>query len=534
MSENQTNFLKRFDKAKSKDAHYDSIYKEAYHWFQPDRELYSVSSEGAKLRQHIFDNTGGDSLNKFASRVKQLVAPLGKTWMYFKLNKITETALKQTNQNKEYKEINNLLKNISDKIFEYLNNSNFYVSLDEALKDYGIGTGALVINEVDDENSPFTFTAIHPSKIFIEESIDNLPRTVFRELNIQASLIKELYPNAKLTEELKNKIEKEPTSTIEIKEGVLYNPESLKLDEPKPPYSFEVYFKQHKIYEELYTSSPYLVFRFNKNSNEVKGRGPALECVDDLKTLNAAVKGMIKAAEKSVSEIWVMNNSNALNPEIQGKSTDGKLQLEDDSLIVLNDIEGIKRLPFDGSSSVMNDTLVNRLQFEIKNRLLAGTVERSDSITRSPDELNIIVNERAEDLNSMFARLDLEMLRPLFFRLFDVLVKRGIFTQEIQALSQFNISLNNIVLSYNSPIAKVGDFEEIQKFQQSASIILNTMGEQALFDTFNFNKISHDICDKIGIDNSWYRSVSEMEKAQEQRQQQMEAAQQQQQEGGDQ
>lgn len=511
--------LARYAKAKSRNMHFDRLYNEAFKWFMPDKENaenYALL-EGGKNRNHIYDNTAEEAINTFASRVGNLAFPYGREFLEFKLNKITEYLFEVENvDDKSLKLINNALSEITSILFKYIDNSNFYPVLNESLKDYGVGTGSFIINELDDPYRLFTFTSINPNTLAIEETSDNLPKSVFREYQKTIKAFMELYPDALLNEEMKKELKENPNTDVSVKECLVH-----KEKDDEPPYTLYVFLNDKVVYEEEMISNPYIVFRYGKNSEEVKGRGPALMSVDDVKVLNSAVKHQMKVAEKSVSEIFLIGAQNTFNNKLLSKKNkDGTITLEDDMLIPVTDVKEFTRLPFNGNNVIINETFINRLEFKIKNRMLAGTVERSDSITRAPEEIQSINAERAEDLNSMFARLDLELMKPMVDRVLDIMIRNGVIDKQLSVLQEYGIPFDAITISYNSPISKAKDLEDVNNFVQAFQTTAANLGQEVALSTINVPQASNYIYKKFGVDSKLFLSVKEMEKIIQQQQQQ--------------
>lgn len=525
-------FLKRFSKAKGRAEHYTELYEEAYRWFQPHKENFSQKqTEGKDLRWYIYDNTAEESLETGASRIQMMVAPYNENWVSFDVDERTKQVIKDNFPEYE-KQMSVFLKKYTDQVFEFIHNSNYNQQFNESLKDFLIGTGSMICNETDDDNDPFVFSSIHPSQLFLEEDLDGTPKTVFRERDLQANLIQSLWQNAKLSQKLTEEIKENPTDTKKIKEGVIYDYENK-------TFKYNVYVGDEKIIDEEFVKSPFMVYRYAKLSQELYGRGPALQSVDDVKILNAAVKGQIVAAEKSVSEVWITSSENHSNMEL-GKTKQGGLELQDDQLLVVSDVEQFKRLGFDGSASILNDTLINAKQFAIKNRLLAGTVERSDSITRAPEEIQSILQERANDLNAMFSRLDRECLKVMFERVVEILTRRGLLTSLepiLETLAEIGIDPSDasLVLKYESPIAKIKQQKEAQTIINTISNATNIFGYETVSTAYDLEYYASKYAELVEIDPAGLRTPQEVQQMkQQQQEQQMALAQQEAQKNGQQ
>lgn len=542
MAKDYRKILNRFKTAKARSSHYDALYDDAFKYAQPDKEGLSHlntidSSEGSNNTIHLYDNTLAESTDKFASRMANILFPYGEKVAKYRFMEMAETFIKNKDQGEErLKQVNINLDIIADIIYQNLYSSNFYPTLNESLKDFAIGTGAFIINKTGNIYNPFNFTSIHPNNLYIEESADGLPRSVFREYRKSVEAFKDLYPDAKITESMKKMLIEDPTTRVNVKECCLYNTSN------KSPtkYTFYVFVDDVIVYEENYNYNPFIVFRAPKLSGEIKGRGPALLSVADARVLNAAVKNQIKAAEKSVSEIYLISTNNSINPKLSSlKNKDGTITIADDLVIPVNDMEGFKRLPMEAKPVVINENLINTLRFNIRNRMLASTVERSDSITRSPEEIMAINNETYEDLNATRARTELELINPTIEAVVNILLEYGLLDQPISNILQL-IEFDDVAdlikllkVSYTSPIARAQQIKEVNNFIQATQTIMGTLGQENAMKFIDIPKVIHDVYDKYDVNTEWFLSIEEMRnmirQEQEQQQQMMQQMMQQQQ-----
>jgi hypothetical protein len=75
---------------------------------------------------------------------------------------------------------------------------------------------------------------------------------------------------------------------------------------------------KHILLEEEYSgdgSNPYLVFRWNKASGEVYGRGPVFNAMGAIKTCNLTIELILQNAQMSVSGVYTYEDDGVINPD---------------------------------------------------------------------------------------------------------------------------------------------------------------------------------------------------------------------------
>ncbi|NIT58481.1 MAG: hypothetical protein GWN00_20305, partial [Aliifodinibius sp.] len=64
----------------------------------------------------------------------------------------------------------------------YLNDSNFSQATNEALQEYAVGTGAVILNENEDFDDPLDFQSASITKIVFDEGPNGTIKNVWRNL----------------------------------------------------------------------------------------------------------------------------------------------------------------------------------------------------------------------------------------------------------------------------------------------------------------------------------------------------------------
>ena len=132
-------FLKKYERAKSVRQRWESLFDECYEFALPMRQTFGTNSIGERRDDKIFDETAVVGVQEFASRLQAGLVPNFARWADFTAG--SEVPKEQKDA------INNELEEVTDYVFEVIQNSNFGQEVHESFMDLAIGTGVLYVEE---------------------------------------------------------------------------------------------------------------------------------------------------------------------------------------------------------------------------------------------------------------------------------------------------------------------------------------------------------------------------------------------------
>ena len=142
LSESKVNILlARYRKAKAIKDQWTPIFEDCYEYAMPQRESFYSESIAKRRSESIFDETAVVGVQEFASRLQAGIVPNYARWA--DLTSGTEIPKDQQ------KEVNENLDQVTEYIFEILQNSNFSQEVHETFLDCAVGTGVLLVEEGD-------------------------------------------------------------------------------------------------------------------------------------------------------------------------------------------------------------------------------------------------------------------------------------------------------------------------------------------------------------------------------------------------
>ena len=129
--------LARYKHAKTIKDQWTSVFEECYEYALPQRESFFSETPGRRRTDHIFDETAVVGVQEFASRLQSGIVPNYARWAEF----VAGSEIPKEQQ----KETNLVLDEITEYVFEVLQNSNFSQEVHETFLDIALGTGVLLV-----------------------------------------------------------------------------------------------------------------------------------------------------------------------------------------------------------------------------------------------------------------------------------------------------------------------------------------------------------------------------------------------------
>jgi len=260
--------IAKYNRAVSIKEQWRTVFEECYEYAMPSRESFYTTSSGSTRTDKIFDETAVTGVQEFASRLQAGIVPNYARWADF----IAGSEIPQ----EEKAEVNATLDEITNYVFEILQNSNFSQEVHESFLDLAVGTGCLLVEEGDATN-PVKFTAVPLPHLCLDVGPTDQVDTVYRNRKIRSSNILIAYPQADLPIDIKRDLVRGEDSFVELIECIHRDYSTPNVE----AHIYSVMSKKHKhiLFQQRFEgegSNPYVVFRWSKASGEIWGRGPLL------------------------------------------------------------------------------------------------------------------------------------------------------------------------------------------------------------------------------------------------------------------
>lgn len=463
--------LQRFDKAKERRINWEETYKDALRYTAQRRETFDFHERGEKKNTEIFDSTAISAVQKFASNIQSGMVPPFKKWT--KLVPGTEIAPENQAQAAEQ------LEAVNDTMFKFLHASNFDTQVSESFVDLGMGTGALLVLEGDDAN-PLNFVAVPLSELYLEEGPYGRIQTVFRQFRMNSRNIKAQWPKGTLPEDTPE------DKDIDVIESTIF-------DEVTKNYEYSVMLKdsKHEVFKEDQKTSPWVVFRWSKMPTEVFGRGPVLDALADIKTLNKTVELLLKSAALKMIPTFVAADDGVINPF--------NIKIEPGGIIPVAPFGpgGSPLQPLQvGGDINLGQFVIDRMQSRIDDMMFTNPLGDVNLPVKTATEISLRQQDLANRIGSSFGRLQFEFIGPLVNRVLDILDRRGLLPV---SLGDIKVDGKAISIDYQSPLAQAQDEEELVNTLRYVETIVGTVGPQMLPMFVNIQEFAKIVSKNLGV-----------------------------------
>ena len=486
-------------KAQARKDEWRSIYEDCYEYALPQRNLYAGYYEGKTPGQskmsRVFDSTAIHATQRFANRLQAGLFPPYKTWCRLEPGSgIPEESQIQAQE---------ALDKFNATMFETLRQTNFDLAMGEFLLDLAVGTAVMMITP-GDEVTPVKFTSIPQYLVAVEESSYGTISNVYRKLRVKAEALLVEFPDAEITPQIQDLMDRTPDEDLDLFDAVIYDHETGR-------YHYHVIWpsrRQELVYREM-RSTPFIVARYMKVAGEVYGRGPLVTAISDIKTLNKTLELVLKNASLSIAGVYLAADDGVLNPQ--------NIKIQPGAVISVARTGGpqgasLAPMPKSGDFNT-SQIVIQDLRMNIKKIMMDDTLPPDNMSARSATEIAERTRELATNLGSAFGRLITETMVPIVSRILYVLDQQG--------LIDLPLKVNGVDVKVTpvSPLAQAQKLQEINDLVQYMQIA-NSMGPQGQV-TISVPKVLEFIADRLGVTRDVLNSPQEQAAMMQQMQQMM-------------
>jgi hypothetical protein len=490
--------LKRAEKAQRSKDLFESLYRDAYEFALPQRQLYGYydgNSQGAKKMARVFDSTAINSTQRFANRLQSGIFPPQRKWC--RLEPGSDIPLDKRQQAQA------LLDVYMEKMFTVIKQSNFDIAIGEFLLDMAVGTACMMVQPGDDV-APLNFIPVPMFLVSYEEGANGQVDKIYRRMRMKAEAISQQWRDAVFSDNIQQLIDSKPTDEIDLLEATIYDAE-------RGDWCYHVLIssgKEEIVYRRM-ASSPWVISRYAKVAGEIYGRGPLLTALPDIKTLNKTLELLLKNASLAVAGVYTAADDGILNPQT--------VKILPGAIIPVArnggpQGESLKPLARAGDFNV-SQIVINDLRQNIKRTLLDESLPPDNMSARSATEVVERMKELAQNLGSAFGRLINETMIPLVARILQVMDERGLIDLPLK------VNGLEVKVSPVAPLAMAQNMEEINNIMQFMQIA-STLGQEGQLAVKQGDLIDY-IGDKLGVPSAVRNSAAERGFIMEQQKQMM-------------
>ena len=488
-------YSRRYKTARSKSDVWMALLEACYHYTVPSRNLYYWTSQyqGAQKNARVYDTTPVAGVRNFVAKIQAALTPPQQNWALLVAGSEIPEEFRE--------EVNEALQQRTQIIFDAIRHSNFDLAIGECYYDLAIGTACLICNDGGSDDKPLHFYSVPLARLAPEESYSGLLDSCWRWWDeIRIADIMALWPDAKLTPTMDALYKEDPSATIKLLvEGCVLASEKYKVGDS--PYVYIVMFQDAILLEKPMDYNPFLVFRWSKINNEVMGRGPVIDALPAILTLNELARLELTSANLNVTKPIMAASDGVFNP--------WTFKLEPNTIIPVamspNGNFPLQPLPDTANPQFMQFTS-NDLRMQINKLLYADPLQNPEQApTRTATEITYRQRNLLEEIGPTFTRLQQEYLSPLIDTIIYLLSRRGL-------LEDIQINGKKIQLKYQSPLTQAQGMQEVETFTNWYQLMQGIYGPEQAPMYLNPVKQPAWMAQKLGVELSILNSEEEMEK----------------------
>ena len=474
-------YIQSYQKAKAFRENWVPLFEECYEYALPQRESFYYEEAGQRRDDKIFDETAVVGVQEFASRLQSGLVPNFARWADLMAGSEVPPDQREA--------IDNELDEVTEYVFEVLQNSNFSQEVHESFMDLAVGTGVLCVEEGDAIN-PVNFSAIPLPHVVLDTGPDDKIDHVYRERKkVKFDHLSIMYPKGNFDSKVTSLMGSDRETTVL---EVVCRDYSKKNEEAYFHYAICMTTKTMLYSKEMtgLGSNPFVCFRWGKCAGEIYGRGPLLNALSAIKTTNLTIELILENAQMSISGIYQMEDDGVINPDT--------INLVPGSIIPkamgsagLQPINAAGR--FDVAQLVLSDMRLN-----IKRALYNDMLGNPDKTPATATEVAERMGDLARRMGSAFGRLQAELVQPVLQRVIYILKKQG--RIEVPTVNGREVKVRSV-----SPLAQAQSNQDISSVARFLELVGGAFGPEMLQLLIDGEQTAIHLAKKFGVPESLIR-----------------------------
>jgi hypothetical protein len=488
---NVRRLISRYKNAQSIKDMWLPTFEECYEFSLPQRESFYSESIGRRRSDRIFDETAVVGVQEFASRLQAGIVPNYARW--------ADLVAGSEIPKDEQKEVNLMLDEVTEYVFEILQNSNFSQEVHETFLDCAVGTGVLLVEE-GDAIHPVRFKAIPLPQIVLDAGHNDTIDHIYRNRKIKMKDLQYAYPKGTISEKMIMDMNKNPDMECEVLEVVYRHYENTK--EEEHIYCVIAMQYEHKILETKFTglgSNPYVVYRWSKVAGEVYGRGPLQLALPAIKTANLVIELILENAQMSISGMYQVEDDGVIN-------VDNIALIPGTIIPKASGSAGLQPIAPAGNFNV-SDLVLRDMRTNIKKALyndMLGTPNEKTPMTAT--EIAERMADLSRQIGAAFGRLQAELVNPVLQRVIYILKKQGRIKIPV-------VNGREIKIRSSSPLAQAQHQQDVATIDRFLGMMQMRVGPELLNILVKQDEVAKFIAGKLGVPEELIRSEEEMQQA---------------------
>lgn len=478
-------FMRRYQVAYTNWMLWSSLHNACYSYAVPQKNRFwkPSSQQGDQRNARVYDTTAIECTKTFVSKMHNMTTPAQTQWLYLEIAQAEEDETAE-----ELEERQQILDDYMRKLFGYIHRSNFDMAINECYFDLAVGTAAIFIDYRNDKD-PLHFSSIPINQLQIEESQTGTIGTWFRTWEYISLLdIMEIWKDAVIPLAYFKQSQNPKESQIKnLLEGTLFMGSNCPY-----PFVYIVTDGNNILVNRPMKINPGIVWRFQKVNNDVYGRGPVMDALPSIVTLNEIMELELASANFNVFRPYMAFSDMVFNPE--------NFKIRPMTIIPIAPMSANGMPPLmplaDASNPAFAQVTINDLRMQITRLMFADSaIPQDQTQPASATQLMIANNQIAERAGPNLSRIQKEFLWPMIERCMDILDKAGL-------LRKPNIEGVQMKFNYQSAISLANAQKQISLFVQYGQIMQGMLGQTGATAFINVKEMPYYVAHLMQLDKS--------------------------------
>ncbi len=481
-----------------KRSNWESHWQEVSDYMLPRKaEITKERTRGDKRHTLIYDATAIHALELLAASLHGMLTSSANKWFSLRFK---ETDLNSIDEAKEW------LEDATSRMYDAISKSNFQQEIFEAYHDLiAFGTSCLMIEE--DQDDILLFSARHIKEIYIQENKKGYVDTIYRRFKMPSQAAADKFGLENVSRDLINKARKNPFDDVQLVHVVRprldFDPG--KQDKKNMPFQsiYMEYESGHIISIGGFKESPYVIPRYLKASTEQYGRSPGMNALPDVKVLNKMVENSLKAAAKQIDPPLLIPDDGMLAPVRMSPGSINYYRSGSRDRIEPLNINANNATTLNAENQ-RRDAIVKMFHVDqlviSENRNMTAT----EVLQRQEEKMRI--------LGPVLGRLQSELLSPLIIRIFNIMLRQGLFQPAPDILQSQELNIE-----YVSPMALAQRSQELQSIMRGLELFGSLGQTMPVMDYIDENGFIKQIIDILGLPAKMIKSDAQVQEIREQR-----------------
>jgi hypothetical protein len=291
----------------------------------------------------------------------------------------------------------------------------------------------------------FKFTSVPLAQLYLEPG-EGLRNTGWREHEVQVRDLPTMWPTGDFGSDLEKQIKNQPESKVTIINGVVKQEGKF--------HQVVIYeAKKQLIFSQEFDTSPLIIWRTNVIPGETYGRGPVIDVLPDIRTVNKVKEYILKNGALQMTGVYTATSDGSWNPNT--------VKIAPGSIIPVssNSNQNPSLRPLENSGRLdMGMFILEDLQNVINKALFSNPLGEVTDPVKSATEQMLRTQEMLRTSGAQFGRLNTEKIKPIVARGVDILTRNG-------RLLPIKVDGKEVSIQMQSPLAKAESMEQFTNFQ---------------------------------------------------------------------